>query len=79
MVYAVNSIRAQCPLVHAGSAALDEGWTVSISDLYAMGFDPGQRPEHFDGRLGPDRFDCKLSSDTPKFKARRLLTLVSPP
>ena len=28
-------------LVSSGAAALEaEGWTVSVSDLYAMGFDP---------------------------------------
>ena len=39
-------------LVRSGTAALEaEGWTVSATDLYAMGFDPCERPEHFgDGR-----------------------------
>ena len=40
-------------LVRSGSAALEaEGWTVSVSDLYAMGFDPCERPEHY---VGPGR------------------------
>jgi NAD(P)H dehydrogenase (quinone) len=47
-------------LVRSGSAALEaEGWTVSVSDLYAMGFDPGERPEHFSNRAGPARFDAQ--------------------
>jgi NAD(P)H dehydrogenase (quinone) len=45
-------------LVRCGSAALESaGWTTSISDLYAMGFDPCERPEHFVDRAAPARFD----------------------
>jgi len=45
-------------LVRSGSAALEaEGWTISASDLYAMGFDPCERPEHFADRGDPARFD----------------------
>lgn len=33
------------------------GWTVSCSDLYAMGFDPCERPEHYEPRHDPARFD----------------------
>ncbi len=45
-------------LVRSGAAALEaEGWTVSASDLYAMGFDPCERPEHFAARGDPARFD----------------------
>jgi NAD(P)H dehydrogenase (quinone) len=47
-------------LVRSGSAALEaEGWTVSVSDLYAMGFDPCERPEHFGDRAGAARFDAQ--------------------
>ena len=34
-------------------------WTVTVSDLYAMGFDPCERPEHYLDRLEPDRFDVQ--------------------
>ncbi len=45
-------------LVRSGATALEaEGWTVSISDLYAMGFDPCERPQHFADRGDPARFD----------------------
>jgi NAD(P)H dehydrogenase (quinone) len=47
-------------LVRSGSKALEaEGWTVSVSDLYAMGFDPCERPEHFVDRAFPARFDAQ--------------------
>lgn len=47
-------------LVRSGSAALEAaGWTVSVSDLYAMGFDPCERPAHFEQRIGLDRFDAQ--------------------
>jgi NAD(P)H dehydrogenase (quinone) len=47
-------------LVRSGAAALAaEGWTVSTSDLYAMGFDPCERPEHFSDRADPARFDAQ--------------------
>ncbi len=53
-----GSFNAQ--LVHAGAAALGaEGWTVSVSDLYAAGFDPCERPEHFTNRATPGRFDVQ--------------------
>jgi NAD(P)H dehydrogenase (quinone) len=35
------------------------GWSVSLSDLYAMGFDPCERAEHYEGRLQPARFDVQ--------------------
>ena len=48
-------------LVLAGSSALEaEGWTVSVSDLYAMGFDPCERPEHYLGRADTARFDTQV-------------------
>jgi NAD(P)H dehydrogenase (quinone) len=47
-------------LVRSGSAALEAaGWTVSVSDLYAMGFDPCEGPEHFADRADPTRFDAQ--------------------
>ena len=47
-------------LVRSGAAALAAaGWTVSTSDLYAMGFDPCERPEHFSDRADPARFDAQ--------------------
>src|SRR5271157_4516027 len=47
-------------LVRSGSAALEaEGWTVSVSDLYAMGFDPCEGPTHFSNRAVPGRFDAQ--------------------
>ena len=52
-----------------GAAALEaEGWSVSVSDLYAMGFDPCERPEHYPDRAAPARFDVQAeqrhASDT---------------
>jgi NAD(P)H dehydrogenase (quinone) len=35
------------------------GWGVSISDLYAMGFDPCERAEHYPDRRDRDRFDAQ--------------------
>jgi NAD(P)H dehydrogenase (quinone) len=47
-------------LVRSGSAALEaEGWSLSVSDLYAMGFDPCERAEHFSSRAVPGRFDAQ--------------------
>jgi NAD(P)H dehydrogenase (quinone) len=56
-------------LVRSGSAALEgAGWSVSVSDLYAMGFDPCERREHFSDRADPARFDAQAeqrhASDT---------------
>src|SRR5277367_4458575 len=56
-------------LVREGTSCLqDEGWTVTISDLYAMGFDPCERPEHYRQRLDLARFDAQAeqrhASDT---------------
>jgi NAD(P)H dehydrogenase (quinone) len=49
-------------LVHSGASALQaEGWSVSVSDLYAMGFDPCERPEHFADRNDPARFDAQAA------------------
>ena len=47
-------------LARSGAQALEnEGWTVSTSDLYAMGFDPCERPGHYRDRLDPVRFDAQ--------------------
>jgi NAD(P)H dehydrogenase (quinone) len=47
-------------LVRSGSAALEaEGWTVLVSDLHAMRFDPCEHPEHFVERADPARFDVQ--------------------
>jgi NAD(P)H dehydrogenase (quinone) len=36
------------------------GWSVSVSDLYAMDFDPCERAEHYVARQQPGRFDVQL-------------------
>mgnify|MGYP003114492817 FL=1 len=47
-------------LVRSGVEALEAAsWTTTMSDLYAMGFDPSERAEHFDTPLNPDRFDVQ--------------------
>jgi NAD(P)H dehydrogenase (quinone) len=47
-------------LVRSGSAALNAAASsVSISDLYAMSFDPCERPEHFRDRPIGARFDVQ--------------------
>jgi NAD(P)H dehydrogenase (quinone) len=35
------------------------GWQVSLSDLYAMGFDPCERAAHYADRQNPERFDVQ--------------------
>jgi len=35
------------------------GWSVSLSDLYAMDFDPCERADHYTGRQNPERFDVQ--------------------
>lgn len=35
------------------------GWQVTLSDLYAEGFDPCERPEHYGKRVAPGRFDVQ--------------------
>jgi NAD(P)H dehydrogenase (quinone) len=35
------------------------GWTVSMSDLYAMGFDPCEKAAHYENRLDYERFDTQ--------------------
>jgi NAD(P)H dehydrogenase (quinone) len=47
-------------LAATASAALAAGgWTVSLSDLYAMGFDPSERAQHYAPRREPARFDVQ--------------------
>jgi NAD(P)H dehydrogenase (quinone) len=36
-----------------------QGWSVSVSDLYGMGFDPCERAEHYVARQEPGRFDVQ--------------------
>jgi NAD(P)H dehydrogenase (quinone) len=36
-----------------------EGWSAAVSDLYAMGFDPCERAEHYVARQRPERFDVQ--------------------
>ncbi len=48
---------------HLAAVARDalegRGWGVTVSDLYAMGFDPCERPEHYPDRQDPARFDAQ--------------------
>jgi putative NADPH-quinone reductase len=45
-------------LTEVARGALErDGWSVTLSDLYAMGFDPCERAEHFSPRQNPERFD----------------------
>jgi NAD(P)H dehydrogenase (quinone) len=37
----------------------DRGWSVTVSDLYAMGFDPCEKAEHYVDQLDPSRFDVQ--------------------
>ena len=54
-----NSFNAH--LVRSGAEALrGDGYTTTISDLYAMGFDPCERGNFFSDRVDPDRFDVQL-------------------
>jgi NAD(P)H dehydrogenase (quinone) len=53
-----NSFNAQ--LVRSGVEVLEAaGWTATVSDLYAMRFDPCERSEHYGGRINPHRFDVQ--------------------
>ena len=36
-----------------------QGWSVSLSDLYATGFDPCERGDHYRARQDPVRFDVQ--------------------
>jgi len=47
-------------LAKTARTALDtQGWSVTLSDLYAMGFDPCEGPEHYRNRHAPQRFDAQ--------------------
>lgn len=47
-------------LARASKAKLSAaGWNVTLSDLYAMGFDPCEGPENYTARSDPDRFDAQ--------------------
>ena len=37
----------------------ERGWDVSLSDLYAMEFDPCEKPDHYPNRVDPARFDTQ--------------------
>lgn len=37
----------------------NRGWSVSISDLYAMGFDPCEKAAHYEKQLDSKRFDTQ--------------------
>ena len=43
----------------AGHTLEGDGWSVSVSDLYAMDFDPCERAEHYPDRQDPDRFNVQ--------------------
>jgi len=43
----------------ARRALAARGWQVTLSDLYAMGFDPCERAEHYAERKAPARFDVQ--------------------
>src|SRR6186713_2642087 len=36
-----------------------QGYSVTLSDLYAMGFDPCEGPRHYEARHAPARFDTQ--------------------
>lgn len=47
-------------LARSAMAALEAaGWTTSLSDLYAMGFDPCEGGAHFSPPLNAERFDAQ--------------------
>ena len=47
-------------LAQVARCALEaQGWGVSLSDLYGMGFDPCERAEHYVARQQPQRFDVQ--------------------
>jgi len=43
----------------ARDALAAEGWSVTLTDLYAEGFDPCEGPAHYPRRQQPDRFDTQ--------------------
>ncbi|HEY1383915.1 MAG TPA: NAD(P)H-dependent oxidoreductase [Dongiaceae bacterium] len=47
-------------LARVARGALEaQGWKVSVTDLYAIGFDPCERAEHYEPRLNAERFDVQ--------------------
>ena len=64
-------------LAASGAQALQaEGWTTTLSDLYAMGFDPCERPEHFTSRAPAERFDAQ-SEQRRASEAKKLPSAVA--
>lgn len=51
----------------------EQDWSVSVSDLYAMQFDPSERADHYEARKQPSRFDVQLeqrhASETARIPA----------
>jgi len=43
----------------ARQALESQGWSVSATDLYAVGFDPCERAQHYEPRLNGERFDVQ--------------------
>ncbi len=70
-------------LVRSGGEALRaSGWSVSVSDLYATGFDPCERGEHFRDRADATRFEAQTeqrhasqSGTLPKVVAAELAAM----
>ena len=56
-----QSFNAHLARVASGSLA-SQGWTVSVSDLYAMDFDPCERAKHYLNRSEERRVgkECRL-------------------
>src|SRR3546814_3190078 len=49
-------------MVRAGAAALEAaGWSVSVSDIYALDFDPREAPQFFEARADPERLDVQAA------------------
>lgn len=46
----------------------EHGWATTLSDLYSMGFDPCDRPEHYATRANPDAFHVQTEQ---RFHAER--------
>jgi NAD(P)H dehydrogenase (quinone) len=53
-----KSFNAHLARVAAG-ALESQGWSVTLSDLYAMRFDPCERAEHYRSRQDTERFDVQ--------------------
>jgi NAD(P)H dehydrogenase (quinone) len=47
-------------LAHTARSTLSSlGWSVTVSDLHALDFDPCDRPAHYPARSAPQRFDVQ--------------------